>query len=262
LDKALKILCGVVVQTQEEELPVTPRKESAKGDATPSTFTVSQRWFAEHRKQALLLAIAIVSPLISLWYANKIVGQVKQEMWVWNVDSSGVITYAPIGLVDANSAVFREVVLQAMEVYLKRNPGGLSNPEMLQRYFSASAAKAVKMEVIKTDTERTRRNLFDQAEFTKLPERLDASSGTYRYRVVGYIVRNGVLDGMPERDIGDFKIGLELEANDSVRDKGRFPFTVRQYRCMITWRSNGTTEDFSSATGVKTVTPAGGAAPQ
>jgi hypothetical protein len=236
------------VQTQagEPEVPVTPRKESAKAEAQPSTFVVSQRWFAEHRKSALLLAIAIGSPLFSLWYTNRIVTQLKADMWVWNVDTSGVITYAPLGLADADSRVFREIILQAMEVYLKRNPGGLSNAELLPRYFSTAAAKAVEKEIAMSAPERSRRNLFDQAEFTKQPERLDASSGSYRYRVVGFILRSGIIDGMTERDIGDFKIGIELEPSDSVRDKGRFPFTVKGYRCVITWRSNGLTEDFSS----------------
>lgn len=220
----------------EPELPVTPRSESAKGDATASTFTVSQRWFAEHRKSTLLLAIAIVSPLFSLWYVHKTTESLKQAMWVWHVDSSGVLTYAPIGLADPDSQVFREILIQAAEVYLKRNPAGISNKELLPRYFSPIAVKAVNAELTRTAGERSRRNLFDQPEFTKLPERLDASSGAYRYRLVGFIVRTGVIDGLNERIVGDFKLGFELEPNDSVRDKGRFPFTVRQYRIEIAWR--------------------------
>lgn len=245
----------------ELKVPITPRKESAKGDATASTFAVSQRWFAESRLKALLVAIAIASPLLSLWYIHGTVVKLRDEMWVWNLDHSGVITFAPLGIVDANSKVFREIVMQACEVYLKRNPAGLSNVELLPRYFSDTATKAVKSELAKSNPERNRRNLFDQPEFTKQPERIDSNSGSFRYRVVGYVVRTGVIDGMVEREVGDFRIGLELEPSDSVREKGRFPFVVKQFRKVITWRTSGKSEEFESVTGEKPTQPQSSSSP-
>ena len=221
----------------EPELPITPRGESPQGEKKPSTFDVPKRWFAEYRKDVLLITIAIGSPLLSLWFVHKTIDDLKRSMWVWHLDSSGVMTYAPIALADPDSEIFKEIVMQATEVYLKRNPAGISNKELLPRYFSEASLKAIEAEVSKAAPERMRRNLFDQPEIKDRPTRLDVSGGAFRYRVVGFIVRTGVIDGVNERLVGDFKIGLVLVPNDDVRQKGRFPYIVKQYRKEITWRN-------------------------
>lgn len=236
------------VDASDEPLEVTPRAPMSRDlQAKGSTFDLPARWFAERRAKTALLAIAIVVPLVALWITYRAVDRAKQATWTYNVDSAGVITYAPAEIADPRNRFFREIVLQASEVYLKRNPAGLSNADLLKRYFTDATIKAVQMEVNRGAAERNRRNYFDQPEFTRNPELLSESSATLRYRIYGYIVRSGVLDGIPERDVGDFQLGFEMVPNTDMRDKGRFPYLVNQYRFVVTWRNAGVMEEYLSS---------------
>ncbi len=236
------------VDASDEPLEVTPRARMSRDfQAKGSTFDLPSRWFAERRAKTALLAIAIVVPLIALWITYRTVDRAKQATWTYNVDSAGVITYAPAEIADPSNRFFREIVLQASEVYLKRNPAGLSNSDLLKRYFTDATAKAVQLEVTRSAPERNRRNYFDQPEFTSNAELLSSSGGTLRYRVNGYIVRSGVLEGIPERDVGDFRLGFELVPNTDIKDKGRFPYLVNQYRLIVTWRNAGIMEEYLSS---------------
>ncbi|AHF94957.1 hypothetical protein OPIT5_00035 (plasmid) [Opitutaceae bacterium TAV5] len=233
--------------SQKPDLPVTPRKESKSGDRAQSTFHVHRRWFAEYRLKAFLIAVAILVPLVSLKWTKDAIAESKRATWVWNTDSNGVLVFAPAELADPDSRIFREIGIQAAEVYLKRNPAGLSNPELLTRYYTAEAQKAVRLELRSQEDERNRRNLYDQPEFTRMPERLDDSGGALRYRIQGFIVRSGVIDGLPQRDVGDFRLSIELTPTVAVMDKGRFPYQINRYKKTVVWRSNKRSEEFTSA---------------
>jgi hypothetical protein len=228
---------------------VTPRKESRKAEKQPSTFNVAQRWFAEHRKNTLLLAIAILSPLASLYMLQNGVAAAKQGFWVWNTDANGVMIFAPVEMADPTSSIFKEITIQAAESFLKRNPAGISNPELLKRYFVNTAAAGVDREMKAEKAERERRNLFDQCEFTKEPEFLSGSGGVWRFRVTGYIKRSGNLGGVLEADVGDFTVLFELRRNPDMKRKGMFPYQVTQYRKTVKWRGAGRTEVWSSVSG-------------
>lgn len=233
---------------KDEKLAVTPRVPMDRAmQAKGSTFDLPARWFAERRSRSALIAVAIVVPLLALWLNYRTVQTAKAATWTYNVDSAGVITYAPAEIADPANRFFREIVIQASEVYLKRNPAGLSNPDLLKRYFTDAAGKAVTQEVNRSAPERNRRNYFDQPEFTTNAELLGEAGGTLRYRVSGYVVRSGVLEGIPERDVGDFRLGFELVPNSDIRDKGRFPYLVNQYRLIVTWRNAGIQEEYLSS---------------
>lgn len=234
------------METPEPDLPVTPRREKPGGNNAVSSFTVAQRWLAEHQVKVLCIAVAILSPLVSLWFVKDAITKAKEATWVYQVDATGAITWAPASIADPSSGLYREVVMQAAEAYLKRNPEGLSNPEIAQRFFRGNVWAAVQRDLNAQSQDRKRRNLYDQAEFSRLPERLDENATALRYRVVGYIIRSGVIDGLPQRDVGEFRMGIELAPQSELRMKGTFPFEVAQYRGTITWRSDGRVEEFAS----------------
>lgn len=211
-----------------------------------SSFTVSKRWLAQHQIATLCIVVAIIVPLLSLWFVASSVSKMKESVWVWNIDDSGSFTWAPASIADPSSKVYREVAMQAAESYLKRNPEGLSNPEIATRYFTGEVWRAVTRDITAQANDRKRRNLYDQVEFTRQPERLDPNSNLLRYRVVGFIVRSGVIDGMAQRDVGEFRMGIELTPQIQMREKGRFPFQVSQYRVTVTWKSDGRVEEHAS----------------
>ena len=229
-----------------EPQPSTERKGRPGGDRLRSTFSLPQRWLAQHQIITLCVAIAIIVPLFSLWFVASTVSKMKEAVWIWNVDDSGSFTWAPAAIADPSSRLYREVSMQAAEAYLKRNPEGLSNPEIAARYFTGEVWRAVARDISSQASDRKRRNLYDQIEFTRQPERLDPNSTMLRYRVVGYIIRSGVIDGLAQRDVGEFRMGIELTPQSQIREKGRFPFQVSQYRVTIAWKSDGREEQFVS----------------
>jgi hypothetical protein len=228
---------STVAKKKQTPLPVTPRKESPV-EEKPSTFAAPRRWFVEYRiKIAQWVLVALICLGSSYWNYRS-VNASKQDIWIWHVDDNGSMTYAPARLADPNSNIFQEICMQAASAYLTRNTKGLSLPEMVRRFFDPKIGMAIDMEVRAEAEERERRNLFDQVEITKTPELISAEGGGNRYRVLGYIKRTGNMNGLPEQDVGEFRLNFILKPNVNVTNRGRFPYVVSQYIIDITWRGS------------------------
>jgi hypothetical protein len=218
-------------------LPITKAaNDIALRRREPTQFDIATRWFAEHRTKSLCIAVAILSPLLSLYFVLGVVRSSKERMWIWHADDNGVLTYAPASIGDSQSVVFREIAQQAVEVMLKQDPKGLSNEAMIARYMTPEAATALRAHVKFFERERQRLNLFDQASFTAPPQLIDDSGGSLRFRLVGQIIRSGAIDRTQlVRNVGDFNVGIQLVPNTSIADRGRFPYVVADYRITVDW---------------------------
>ena len=222
-----------------EQLPPTDRHDRPDPTTAISPFTPVMRWVAERQLRIICIAIAIFSPLLALWWTQSSIRAVKAATWTYNVDATGAITYAPVALAEPESMVYREVGLQAAQMYFTRNPKGLSFPEFAERLFTDEAMKLVNETLRSQRAERERRNLFDQPEIAEVKVR---DPGLLRYRVVGFVVRSGAVDALPLRDVGDFVMVLELVPQPALVQKARYPFAVSRFSVKITWRSDGVVE--------------------
>jgi len=215
----------------EPELPRTPSRRGLRGAPAASTFTPAARWVAEHQVKVVCLVVATASPLVSLWMLARATATLRQGVWAYSVDGAGTIHYGPA---DARSALFREILLQAAQACFTRNPSGLSYPEVAARIFVGDSWKALQGEVREELAERKRRNLYDHPEVEGI-DVLDEGSPS-RYRVRGFIVRSGAVEGLPyQPPPGEFRLIVELTPQEEAMQQGRYPFVVARHRAVVRW---------------------------
>jgi hypothetical protein len=151
------------------------------------------------------------------------------------VDGAGTIHFGPVKPADAQSALFREILLQAAQACFTRNPSGLSYPEVARRIFVADSWKALDADVRDQLPERKRRNLYDHPEVEGI-DALDEGARA-RYRVRGFIVRTGAVDGLPyQPPPGEFHLVVELAPQEDALQQGRYPFVVVRHRAVVRWQ--------------------------
>jgi hypothetical protein len=222
----------VADESKEPALPTTPRFDRPDPSTKSSPFTPTMRWVAEHQIKVICIGIAIIVPLMSLYILAKGIHDAKSRFWAYSVDASGVITYAPVDIVDANSTLYKEICMQAGQLFFTRNPKGLSYPEFASRLCAGDAWALLQAILRDQSKDRELRNLYDQAEVSSVKVR-DAT--LRRYLIEGVIVRSGVLDGLPVRTRGDFKMAAEMIDQPIADVKGRYPFAVGKFYVEITW---------------------------
>jgi hypothetical protein len=180
------------------------------------------------------MVVAVVAPAISLWMLERGTANLRQGVWAYSVDGAGTIHYGPVKPAEARSALFREILLQAAQACFTRNPSGLSYPEFARRIFVGDSWKALDGDVRSEAAERRRRNLYDHPEVEGI-DVLDEGSSP-RYRVRGFIVRTGAVDGLPyEPPPGEFHLVVELAPQEDAMQEGRYPFVVVRHRAVVRW---------------------------
>jgi hypothetical protein len=222
-------------ESPEPEIPRTPANAGPRGGAAAvSTFTPAARWVAEHQVKVLCMAVATVVPLLSLWLLERGAASLKEGVWAYSVDGAGTIHYGPVKPAEAQSALFREILLQAAQACLTRNPSGLSYPEVARRIFVGESWRTLEADVRSELPERKRLNLYDHPEVEGI-DILDEGSSP-RYRVRGFVVRSGAVEGLPyQPPPGEFHLIVELAPQEDAMEQGRYPFVVVRHRCVVHW---------------------------
>jgi len=223
------------MSTGEPELPHTRAHGGPRGAAAATApFTPAARWVAEHQVKVLCMVVATVSPIASLWMLARGTANLRQGIWAYTVDGAGTIHYGPVRPAEARSALFREILLQAAQACFTRNPSGLSYPEVAARIFVGESWKTLEGDVRSELAERKRRNLYDHPEVEGI-DVLDEGSSP-RYRVRGFIVRSGAVEGLPyQPPAGEFHLVVELAAQEEAMQQGRYPFVVVRHRAAVRW---------------------------
>jgi hypothetical protein len=221
--------------SDEPELPRTPANGGPRGSAArASPFTPAARWVAEQQVKVLCMMVATVSPLASLWMLARATDSLRQGVWAYSVDGAGTIHYGPVRPAEARSALFREILLQAAQACFTRNPSGLSYPEVAGRIFVGDSWRTLEGEVRSELAERKRRNLYDHPEVEGI-DVLDEGSAP-RYRVRGFIVRSGAVEGLAyQPPAGEFHLIVELAPQEEAMQQGRYPFVVVRHRAVVRW---------------------------
>jgi len=187
------------------------------------------------------MVVAAASPLLSLWLLERATSRLQEGIWAYSVDGAGTIHYGPVKPAEAHSALFREILLQAAQACFTRNPSGLSYPEFARRIFVGESWKALDAEVRGQLPERKRRNLYDHPEVESIDVLDDGS--TPRYRVRGFVVRSGAVEGLPyQPPPGEFHLIVELAPQEDAMQQGRYPFVVVRHRAVVRWPGEADTQ--------------------
>jgi len=220
--------------TDEPEIPRAQAHRGPRGAPPASAFTPAARWVAEHQVKTLCVVVAAASPAVSLWMLERGTENLRQGVWAYSVDGAGTIHYGPVRPAEARSALFREILLQAAQACFTRNPSGLSYPEVAARIFVGESWKTLQADVRSELQERKRRNLYDHPEVEGI-DVLDEGSSP-RYRVRGFIVRSGAVEGLPyQPPAGEFHLIVELAPQEEAMQQGRYPFVVLRHRAVVRW---------------------------
>ncbi|HMD60471.1 MAG TPA: hypothetical protein VKG78_03520 [Opitutaceae bacterium] len=220
----------------EQQLPRTPANGGPRGASAATTFTPATRWVAEHQVKVLCMVVAAASPAVSLWMLERGTANLRRGIWAYSVDGAGTIHYGPVRPAEARSALFREILLQAAQACFTRNPTGLSYPEVAGRIFVGDSWRRLQGEVRSELDERKRRNLYDHPEVEGI-DVLDEGSSP-KYRVRGFIVRSGAVEGLPyQPPAGEFHLIVELAPQEDAMQQGRYPFVVVRHRSAVRWPS-------------------------
>lgn len=222
-------------EPDEPEILRRPANAGPRGEPAPrSTFTPAARWVAEHQVKVLCMVVAAASPTASLWMLERGTANLRQGIWAYSVDGVGTIHYGPVRPADARSALFREILLQAAQAFFTRNPAGLSYPEFARRIFVGDSWRTLDGEVRAELPERRRRNLYDHPEVEGIDVLEEGASP--RYRVRGFVVRSGAVEGLPyQPPPGEFHLVVELAPQEDAMEQGRYPFVVVRHRAVVRW---------------------------
>jgi hypothetical protein len=219
----------------EPELERRPANAGPRGAEAPrSPFTPAARWVAEHQVKVACMIFAAASPMASLWLLERGTANLSQGIWAYSVDGAGTIHYGPVRPAEARSALFREILLQAAQACFTRNPSGLSYPEVARRIFVGDSWRALEAEVRAELPERKSRNLYDHPEVEGIDVLEEGASP--RYRVRGFVVRSGAVEGLPyQPPAGEFHLVVELAPQEDAMQQGRYPFVVVRHRAVVRW---------------------------
>ena len=221
-------------ETKDVELDRRRSNRGPPGPPAPSTFTPAARWVAEHQIKVVSMMIAVASPMASLWLLERGTSNLRGGVWAYSVDGAGTIHYGPVRPAEARSALFREILLQAAQAALTRNPSGLSYPEVARRIFVGESWRQLETEVKDSLAERKRRNLYDHPEVEGIDVLEEGPAP--RFRVRGFVVRSGAIEGLPyQPPAGEFHLVVELEAQRDAMEQGRYPYVVARHRCTVRW---------------------------
>ncbi len=227
-------------ESDEPELVRRSANGGPRGAPARSTFTPAGRWVAEHQIKVLCMAVAVASPALSLWMLGRGAANLRRGIWVYSVDGAGTIHYGPVKPAEAHSALFREILLQAAQSCFTRNPTGLSYPEVASRIFVGESWRMLEAEVRSELAERKRRNLYDHPEVEGI-DVLDEGNPP-RYRVRGFIVRSGAMEGLPyQPPPGEFHLIVELSPQEDAMQQGRYPFVIGRHRAVVRWPNQAET---------------------
>ncbi len=220
---------------QEPDLPTRPAPAGPRGGPPAAApFTPAARWVAEHQVKVLCMVVATAAPLLALGLLVRGTANLRAGIWAYSVDGAGTIHYGPVRPAEARSALFREILLQAAQACFTRNPAGLSYPEVARRIFVGDSWRSLEAEVRAELPLRKRRNLYDHPEVEGI-DVLDEGD-TPRYRVRGFVVRSGAVEGLPYQPApGEFHLIVELAPQDDALQEGRYPFVVVRHRAVVHW---------------------------
>src|SRR5580698_8476149 len=220
-------------ENHEPEIPLRLANPGPRGTAAPtSTFTPAARWVAEHQIKVVCMVVAAASPLAALWLLERGTANLSQGVWAYSVDGAGTIHYGPVRPAEAQSALFREILLQAAQAGLTRNPSGLSYPEVARRIFVGDSWKMLESDVRSELPERKKLNLYDHPEVEGI-DVLDEGSSP-RYRIRGFIVRSGAIEGLAyQPPPGEFHLIVELAPQEDAMQQGRYPFVIGRHRAVV-----------------------------
>jgi hypothetical protein len=211
-----------------------PAEAGPRGAPAPSTFTPAARWVAEHQVKVLCMVVATASPLLSLLLLERGTESLRQGVWAYSVDGAGTIHYGPVKPAEARSALYREILLQAAQACFTRNPSGLSYPELARRMFVGESWRTLESDLRAEAPERKRRNLYDHPEVEGIDVLDDGARP--RYRVRGFIVRSGAVEGLPYQPAAaEFHLIVELSPQEDALEQGRYPFVVVRHRSAVRW---------------------------
>jgi hypothetical protein len=218
----------------DEKIERITANRGPSGAPARSTFTPAARWVAEHQVKVVSMMVAVASPVASLWLLERGTSNLREGVWAYSVDGAGTIHYGPVKPAEARSALFREILLQAAQAALTRNPAGLSYPEVARRIFVGESWRQLQAEVKAGLAERKRRNLYDHPEVEGIDVLEDGPSP--RFRVRGFVVRSGAVEGLPyQPPAAEFHLVVELEAQRDAMEEGRYPYVVARHRCTVRW---------------------------
>jgi hypothetical protein len=219
----------------EPEITIRAANAGPRGQSAPvSTFTPAARWVAEHQIKVLCMVVAAASPMLSLWMLEAGTANLRKGIWAYSVDGAGTIHYGPVKPAEAKSALFREILLQAAQACLTRNPSGLSYPEVARRIFVGESWRTLDSDVRAELAERKRLNLYDHPEVEGIDVLDDGNPP--RYRVRGFVVRSGAVEGLPyQPPAGEFHLVVELAPQEDAMQEGRYPFVVVRHRAVVRW---------------------------
>lgn len=226
-------------EINDPPLPETPRRE--KPESSFGQFRPAVLWLGERQIISFCVFIAIISPILSLWYLSSALKNARATTWTVQTDAAGAFTIAPATFLDPDAQVFREICIQAADLSFKRNPSGLSYLEFIDRMF-VDAARAKLVGHVSAQADRRKRlNLVDSPEIQVI-ERVDKSTLDFSYRVKGIIVRSGIIEGNASRDVGRFSLLLRLAPQPGLQNRARYPFVVVDWGVRIEWEKQGREE--------------------
>lgn len=219
----------------QEPMPWVEAKRTSRNPAdVKSSFTPIMRLAAEHQRATLAYAVALAVSMFSTFVVWRAVKDARAPQTTFAIDGSGTVHIGPLEGLNPDATLFKEAGLLMAQTHMLRTPDGLAQPELAHQLYTDEAYKQLKQEVDDDAPLFKSRNYFQQPTIMFVEPVEWGIGGKPRCRVKGFIMRNGVIDQLAQRD-GPFyfRITYELVANPRVGDRGQYPYKVARYR--LTW---------------------------
>lgn len=208
-----------------------PKPENGSTSPQRSTFTPSQRISSRGERAERLsrwaiggLIVAAIAPIIFL-------GQSREPDQVIVLGADGTIHIGALENLGDDSALFREILLQATKAMFDRSAVGIESREMVAKLFSNSAITRLNKDVeweMPYLTSREIRSWALPSEITPLKN----ENGRRVYRVAGTLTVAGNYKGTPIAATDSFVVVMVLDRNPRFGDQARYPFIVTDFRIL------------------------------
>jgi len=144
------------------------------------------------------------------------------------LDPAGSYHVSPLlGFEEAGKLHEQHALLACLALY-SRNPGGLDQPELLEKLFLADAARQAQAEIAGSAEEFAAKRLHQKTEVLKLTV-LETRENLVLVQAEGQLVRSGVFQGQVFTEAPAFRVRFTFVRNPDLATNGRFPLAVWKY---------------------------------
>lgn len=182
-------------------------------------------WRRETNTWKFIAIAAVLSQMVSI---PAVVYMMRSSREVVIADAAGNYVLAPTEDLERANSVIEDCARNAVLAFWMRGPEALELPLLGSKIFDSRTWGEVQQDLGTRREEAVLKSLHIKPEIERVT--VTRADGKLIAVVTGQLIQVGTFRGQPIYDTPEFEMAFALTPNPDLRNNGRYPFVVTQYR--------------------------------